>query len=209
MKLYRLEPAAFPWTPVKIAVVTGLSDVRHCELAEDQRLLLESIDVPSEWKVMRNFPFVAARVGTRRSSLLRASLANGYQFLNARRLMTSAAPHWRALFASTDRLLLLVGSCGYQFVADALRFNPGGTAVQVLSLGPVGFRRARRMDSCVVQGEGDWISRLFVATADVRLRGVGHMDYWGHEQVREVVRDWVRRKTSESSASAAIFRSLA
>jgi hypothetical protein len=123
---------------------------------------------------------------------------NAAQFLAARldrRFQSELARHLQPLFDQTgQRLVLLCGSCGLELLAAAWPrlAMPAGLRVLAIALGPVG----RRLPSAgalvrlhVIQGAGDWISRLGCrGSPDLRVRA-GHMSYLDHREVRaEVVR---------------------
>ncbi|MCC9598961.1 hypothetical protein LOC67_00205 [Stieleria sp. JC731] len=221
------EPAVeHATTPVKIAIVTGLSDPNHCSLSEDQRSLLDSIEVPDEWKVRRNFPFVeTSKSDSTAPGIMAASLANARQFIASHRVSFRelAYPHWQALFRSAERFYFVTGSCGIQLLRSIdhnmqqHRFLKH-KRIEVLSLGPVSFRspaipvqtgqaQAGRLHTLRVQtarGDRDWISGLFYRRVDYPIKGVGHMQYWQNSEVRTLVSRWLSHRISKLSEAEAI-----
>lgn len=233
MKILRNPPATHLFTPVKIAIVTGLSDPCHCRLSPCQWDLLQRLDVPEEWKIYQNFPFVgsetdansppatpqttrertsdysAASSSNTLVSLVRASLANGCQFGESHfaHYRMAAAPHWNALRQSTEQLLLITGSCGLQLAYAGLdALSPKHAEVRILALGPVAFHRPN-CSVTSIQGTHDYISRIFLRKADQKVKRLAHLEYWQNAEVREMIRRWLFNNISESSAREAISRS--
>ena len=198
MKLLGNVPAYHSTTSVKVAIVTGLSDPESTRLSPDQMAFLDAMPMPEECKVRVNFPFLPTRTSDHAPSLAIASWNNGRQFLasQGRHFCDRAKPHWQALCDSTDRLLLVTGSCGHQMI-DGIRDCQNVPAVRVLALGSVrlgrcGFRSTR------ILGRRDWIACWFSPHCEHVLAGVGHLDYWNHETVTGIAANWIRNNLSES-----------
>ncbi len=208
MKLLDQPPVTHSFSPVKIAIVTGLSQPTHCKLSTDQSRLLQSIEAPESWKVYRNFPFVGSpsesnsieKPGT--PNLLAASIANGRQFLCSHRASyrRTSAPHWQALLSSTPHVLLILGSCGMQLVNTIDRAALSSVRIEALALGPVSLRTPP-FEVETLRGTRDWISGLFYRHVDYPMECVGHMDYWADENVNHMVRHWVSNRISRLSAA--------
>lgn len=192
-------PVAWPHARVRIVWLTGLSDPRRCELSEAQEAFLRRLDAPEECKLYRNFPYLPCDGNAASPPLLRASLRNGRQFLaasgwrsnTAADYRSAAALHWQALARSTDRLLILAGSCGLEIVRRCLACSESSIAdVRIAALGPVGWTRPP-CETLLVQGSRDYVSRLFFRRPDVLVPSVGHMNYLSSDQVFDVVNRWV------------------
>ena len=203
MSLLRNPPANHPPSDVKVAIVTGLSNPRSTRLSAVQHTFLDTLPVPEPYKVRSNFPFVETRRPKHEPSLLAASWNNGYQFASSlrRRFRKEAKPHWQALCDSTDRLLIITGSCGQQLI-DALEDCDRLPNVAVLALGPVRLRSSRFVATKIL-GSRDWIARWFTPNCDHLVPGVGHLDYWKHETVIGIATTWTQNNLSGSSVQEA------
>ena len=180
--LYSRPPAPFPRTPVKVALLTGLSDPSSCALSESQTALLTSLKLAEDWVVGRNFPWIADSPGVSPIPLWRASLSNARQFFRSRGRIyqETALPHLTNLADSCERgLILITGSCGAEILNRLFRPFLAGKLLHVIACGPV-MSSPPQFPCTSIQGSADWISRAFVRRADVIIPGAGHMDYWNH-----------------------------
>ncbi|MEZ6015035.1 MAG: hypothetical protein R3F49_07980 [Planctomycetota bacterium] len=200
-----VRPAAFEHAPLRVVWISGASDPRACGLSDAQAALLRAC--AADDSVATNFPFVAGRPA-REVPLWIASLSNLVQFLSASTPLFrwAAARHWRALCASSERVLVIAGSCGAQLLRALERATPPGVEVRAIALGPVAWRAPACLEVALV-GERDRIARPFVRAGGgarvVSVPGVGHMDYLASELVLGAVRGWVRAHMESWSASRA------
>ncbi|MGD9128789.1 MAG: hypothetical protein PVH19_15540, partial [Planctomycetia bacterium] len=172
--IYAQSAAAYPFTPVKIVFLTGLSNPWSCALSDIQRTFMSSLDFPESWKVYRNFPWTDGEERSPLPPLWKASFHNGWQFLLAstpffRRI---AQPHWNAMLRTTEHLLVITGSCGLQ-IANCLQTGQPSSAprVDLLGIGPVAWRRPK--SNCrLVQGKRDYLSRFLLRKVEDRLAGL-------------------------------------
>lgn len=181
-------PVKFPHTPAKVAFLTGLSNPTSCSLHRTYQQFMSALDCPEPWKIYLNFPYIPSNEDEEKVSLLTASLSNGYQFFWARspRYRKAAQHHLINLFSSTDKLFLIVGSCGLEILNQAWTETIAIDRVFIVALGPVA--RHRPIASCTfVQGSGDYISRLFFNNADIVIPQIGHMNYVTDRRVFELV----------------------
>ncbi|MEZ6134886.1 MAG: hypothetical protein R3C53_08255 [Pirellulaceae bacterium] len=213
MKILELPPILHVPTTWKVAIVTGLSDPTHCRLSATQLEFLNELRTATQQAlghvehgtfVENNFPFVAIpdSPDTTQPSLFRASLNNSWQYTICRResYRKSAARHWQTLIQSTDRLLLITGSCGLQLATQGLWKNAAHSGeIEVLALGPVANRQLAEQlfRLTVVQGKRDWLSRRF-CSADVMIPGMRHLEYWSDKRVRKVATEWLLNRISVS-----------
>lgn len=167
--------------------MSGLSDPTTCALSEVQRRFLAAVRVPEECKVYWNFPYVPSDRGRQDPPLWLASVRNGRQFLLASTLdyRRAARRHWRALADSTDHLLVITLSCGLEILNHLLGPEDGGRSLDVVALGPVASGRPR-VPCLLVQGDADYVSKLFFRRRDVHLSGVQHLEYFQHPQVLDL-----------------------
>jgi hypothetical protein len=184
-------PVLLPYTPVKVAFLTGLSNPASCSLSRAYQQFLFHLGCPEAWKIYLNFPYIPSADDTEdeeKVSLLNASMANFRQFLGAPspQYRESAQRHLTSLCASADALFLVVGSCGLEILNQAWTGAIDCDRVRIVALGPVARRRP--CASCtLIQGAHDYISRLFFREVDVVLPNVGHMDYVTDRRVFELV----------------------
>lgn len=193
----------------RIAFLTGQSDPGRCALSPAQRKVFDALAADRDGidLVPLNFPWNAATASWRRVPLLRASLANGRQYLAARRgTLTPFAPQdidaARDWLQAAPRTLLLVGSCGLSLL-DAL-LAPMDTSVrarlQVIAYGAVAPRWPADIGGVQLRGDRDRIARWF-GPGDgpaPRMLSCGHMDYLDHATVADAARaqfDWLRGAT--------------
>lgn len=191
--IYSQPPTNHPVTPVKIALLTGLSNPWNCALSDVQRDFLASLHLPESWKVYRNFPWTTGGDVPAATPLWRASFHNAWQFLAAstplyRRL---GRTHWEALVHSTDHVVVLAGSCGLQIANCLLTECPArATRIDILGFGPVAWRRPP-VKHRLVQNRGDAISRCFFRKAEDVLAGAGHMNYLEDPRLTEIAEQWI------------------
>lgn len=191
------------YTPMKLAIVSGLSDPSTCALSDIQRDFLTRVDAPESAKVDRNFPFVDTRAPRRDPHLLVASWRNTTQFFAAsqRTYVEHAKRHWRALRDSTDTLFVITLSCGLEIVRNVLEKDDHA---HILALGPVA-RALPHVPCTLIRGTRDPISRFFFRQAVV-IPNLGHLDYFRSNDVLRITNEWICSNTSKSSAAVSISR---
>lgn len=200
MKILRQPPVAYARLPLRVAVVTGLSNPASCELTQPQRDLIALPELPVDSVIGWNFPFIPESPATQTSepSLLKASLSNCLHFVRtyAAGYQRLATPHWEALLSATDRVIMVTGSCGLQLINTSDYLREHSFRIRILAFGPVANAQPR-FSTTLLQGSRDYLSKLWFRKADITIPGVGHMDYWTHPKVREVATQWLRDKISE------------
>lgn len=190
----------------RIAFLTGQSDPGRCALSPVQCATLDAL-APHAGDIdllPHNFPWTADTAPWRPVPLLRASVANGRQYLAARRgdvpgLSTSAREAARAQLFAAPRTLLLVGSCGL-VVLDALiaPFDAAQRArLRAVSYGGVAPRWPVGIHGSQLRGSRDRIAAWFGPADGPRHIAVdhGHMDYLDGTAVVEAARAhlaWLR-----------------
>ena len=200
-------PTLHPYTALKVVLLSGLSDPATCALSEQQMRFLESLDAPEEAKVWWNFPYVVCSEPRRTPPLWLASWRNTWQFFRASRnpYRDAARRHWRALVESTERLLVITLSCGIEIVNHCVDASDVSRDIHLIALGPVAFRRPV-LPHTLVQGKGDYLSKLFFRRPDVEITGAGHMNYLHHPDVAQLCRE-LCNNTLRSSAAVSICHS--
>jgi hypothetical protein len=193
-------PAHHSLTKLKVVLLSGLSDPRTTALSARQTEFLAALDAPDEAKIYWNFPYVPCSATRKQPPLWLASWRNGQQFFAASRnpYRDAARAHWRALTASTDRLVVITLSCGVEIVNHCTDERDGDRDIHVVALGPVAWRRPA-LPHTLVQGAHDYISKAFFRHADVELAGVHHMNYLDNEQVAELCSNTLRSGAAAST----------
>lgn len=182
----------------RIAFITGQSDPGRCALSPVQRATLDAFIAHADGidPVELNFPWHDDSAPWRPVPLLRASLANGRQYLAARRgtlhaLSPAQCDAARARLLQAPRTLLLAGSCGLALL-DALcaPFDATQRArLRIVAYGAVGPRWPRGIDGLQLRGDRDRIAVRF-GPGDgppPRALACGHMDYLDSDAARAVV----------------------
>lgn len=188
---------AHVWTPRKVVFCSGASDPKSCALSPAQWDFLHKLPVADDEKVLANFPWLAEFESPRPPPpLWSASWHNASQFWQASRsrFRTHAVRHWNSLVRSCDELLIVTLSCGLEIVNGCLASEAAASApcenesarragrLFVLALGPVAWERPR-VPHRLIAGSRDIISYPFFRSPDLRLTGVGHLDYLTHPVV--------------------------
>lgn len=190
----------------RIAFLTGQSDPGRCALSPMQRRVLDHLAraAPDLDCTPHNFPWPAETPPWRAVPLPRASLANGRQYLAARRgrlpsFATGDIETARSRLRDAPRTLLLTGSCGLSLL-DAIiaTFDDAERArLRVVAYGAVAPRWPQGIVGTVLRGERDRIARWF-GPADgptPRSLACGHLDYLDHAAVVDAAREqfaWLR-----------------
>ncbi len=184
------------------AWLTGQSSYRHSQLSPQQLAVLDEISDVGYETIRAGFPYNrrALSIPYAPEPLVRASLRNLSQFLTALArpaFSLEVARHLQPLIDSAShRLLLLCGSAGLQLFASALpRLSiPPTLRIGLVGVGPVClspaavFRSHPAIDLFVIQGVGDWISRLGCRTGADARPPVGHLGYTRNPEARRVLR---------------------
>src|SRR5262245_36362238 len=123
----RLEQAVqrpLPIAAMRVALLTGQSDLEGSALSPAQRAFLDAIAVPGMAVTSIGFPFDPAEDSRHEMpARWRASLANARQYVwaatNARYRALSAAALQRLIDATRSVLVLVTGSCGLAIASGA------------------------------------------------------------------------------------------
>ena len=194
----------------RVAFLTGQSDPGRGALSPVQRATLDALAARSDGIDFdpQQFPWDRATAAWRPIPLLRASLANGRQYLDARRgvlhgMSSAQCDDARARLLAPPRTLLLVGSCGLALL-DALiaPFDDDARArLRIVAYGAVAPRWPRSIDGVQLRGDRDRIA-AWLGPADgpaPQRVAAGHMDYLDADGARDAVLaaartqfDWLR-----------------
>lgn len=190
----------------RLAFLTGQSDPGRCALSPAQRAVLARLSAEADGIALEphNFPWPIAAPPWRAVPLLRASLANGRQYLAARRgalreIDADQRSFAQARLREAPRSLLLVGSCGLTLL-DALiaPFAMHERArLRVVAYGAVAPRWPAGVDGVQLRGHRDRIADWLGPDNGPVPRRVDHdhLDYLDGDAVLLAVReqlDWLR-----------------
>jgi len=199
--LQRLTAASaeFPAVESRILLLTGQSSFASSALSPAQHSFLDAVTPPGFAVERTGFPFDAsfARAGFRNIGMASASARNAkqvYWSMYSSEFVAVLARRLQLLLHSTSqRLILITGSCGLQLanVAWPRLQVPVALAVNVVALGPASFEPPR-MRATVVQGRRDAWSRLFYKGRVDHVCECGHLMYWESQEVRTLVRGILR-----------------
>ena len=185
----------------RVVWLSGQSSPDHAALAPGQRRLLAAAEGFDP--VPNGYPFPAQDGPWRPTGLLGASARNARQFRALRRdarAPAAVAARLDPLFALTsDRLLVVCGSLGLELLLVGLTGlghvrggPPDRPRLRVVALGPVSGPVPDDLDTWVVQGRRDPLTRL-AHRGRPRLRpDCGHLGYAAHPAVREFVGEAAR-----------------
>lgn len=188
-------PTTHPQARWKVVLLSGLSDPASTALSRSQQAFLDRLDLPAANRVDANFPYLPAdRREQRAVPIVVASWRNFRQFREAARppYRDRATMHWDALARSCDGLLVITLSCGLEILNACLQAGHRPRAIDVVALGPVAWGRPP-VSHLLVRGERDRIANPWFRECDLRLPGVGHLDYLQSPAVLELVRERVAR----------------
>jgi hypothetical protein len=174
-------------------LLTGQSDPASCDLSPAQRAFLEALPLPAADKVLLNFPYAEDTAAWRPTWLPLASVRHVRQFTASRQpvfVSRHRAPV-RARIERAERTLILAGSLGLELLLNLQLARETLDRLHVFAYGPVARGRPD-CDCILVQGRGDWISRLWFPAVDHRV-DCGHLDYLESPDVLRLCVDVVRR----------------
>lgn len=194
----------------RVAFLTGQSDPGRGALSPVQRNALQALADGNDDLHFdpHQFPWHSAAGAWRPVPLLRASIANGRQYLGARRgllhgVSMTQRDSAREHLLHAPRTLLLVGSCGLAlFDALIAAFDDNDRArLRVVAYGAVAPRWPRSIDGTQLRGDRDRIA-AWLGPGDgppPQRIAAGHMDYLDGDPARNPVisaaraqLDWLR-----------------
>jgi len=89
-------------------------------------------------------------------------------------------------------LLVITLSCGIEIANHCIGEDDvsrdASRDILLIALGPVAYRRPI-VPHTLVQGKGDYLSKVFFRQPDVEIAGAGHMNYLHHPDVAQVCRE--------------------
>jgi hypothetical protein len=191
---------------LQIAFFTGQSRPTSCALSPQQRTFLDRLVAASgAVPVDLNFPYVMKTPPWQPTPLLRASVNNARQFLQARRGSFRALHRNSviALVARATRTVFLSGSCGLELLRRLELPAQTLGRIAFVAYGPVTKSRPA-CEGVVVQGRRDWISRAFSSCRPDRRVACGHLDYLADETFARICADFVASQSEPSRRTHAV-----
>jgi hypothetical protein len=180
---------------LQVGILTGQSDPARCGLSPAQQAFLDAM-VPRALQIPQNFPYDSRSAVYRHSSLLKASLNNGWLYFRSRShaFRRRHQPTLESLLSQSDATIFIAGSCGLELFNNLALPPLLLSRVQIVAYGPV----ARRRPNCrheLIGARGDAISRRFFPRPDHSV-DCSHLGYLANDDVRMLCSAFVSRAMS-------------
>ena len=196
-------PVVHPSTPLKVVLLSGLSDPTSCALSQSQQQFLDRLSVPRDSKIYANFPYLPPDRAEQASiPLPLAGWRNLSQFLRAGKspYREHAVAHWNSLVGSCDGLLVITISCGLEILNACLSTGTRPAAMEVLALGPIAWNRPP-VPHILVRGSRDYVINPLFRSVDIVLPRVGHLNYLNNPAVIELAEQRIQSLTLRTRPS--------
>jgi len=179
--------------PFQVAFITGMSNPESWHLSPQQQAFIGCLGLQKAEINRLNFPYCAGSKPFKKTNIVRASVENIKMFVFCRgeRYQQEYAPSVKALFDRAEHTLFLSGSCGLALLSNLKLPASYWEKISVFAYGPVSIHQPP-CNTLIVQGEKDWISRLFVKQADHSVPG-GHMSYLQAQQVSDLCQQYIAK----------------
>ncbi|WP_374519520.1 hypothetical protein [Undibacterium squillarum] len=178
---------------LQIAMLNGRSNPANWALSPAQQAFLRQLGGADRHLTGMNFPYLPVEKAYQPTALLRASLANSKEYLNARIpwFRRRYRPVVQALLQQAEHTVFVAGSCGLELL-NCLQLAPSDLEkISVFAYGPVARARPA-CHSLLVQGRADWISRRWFADADIVV-DADHLNYLQQDEVLQHCRQFIDR----------------
>ena len=180
---------------LQVGMLTGQSDPPRCGLSPAQQAFLDAM-VPRTLQIPQNFPYDSRSAHHRHTSLLKASVNNGWLYFRSRSraFRQRHRPALESLLSQSDATIFIAGSCGLELFNNLALPAPLLCRVRIVAYGPV----ARRRPNCrheLIGGRGDAISRQFFPKPDHSV-DCSHLGYLANDAVRMLCSAFVSRAMS-------------
>lgn len=174
---------------IALAFLTGQSTPGRTALSPAQTAFLDALDLPGVEPLRVNFPYHPDPAPHAEAPLLRASLANGRQYLHSRtaEFRERHREAFMAVFAPFAQVVFLAGSCGLELLRNLELPTAFRQRCHVFAYGPVARGRIDCARLCLVQGSLDLFSRAWFPRVDHHLPG-GHLGYLAQPEMRTLFR---------------------
>jgi hypothetical protein len=183
--------------PRRVALLSGQSVLERSPLPPVQADFLATV-VPDGWHdLSAGFPFDADSAPAMPAPFVTAAQNSIRQYLWAvgrpsyARLVAAALDRLTA--ATTERLVLITGSCGLaMFKAAEPYLQSPGPALTIIALGPVGAPPASGLGFRSILGDADRWSRLLHRRPADHVILSDHYGYWASDEARNLVAGYLR-----------------
>lgn len=178
---------------LQIAMLNGRSKPDCWALSPAQHAFLMQLSGQGRHLVLNNFPYLPSDKPYQPVPLLRASLANAREYLNARTpwFRRRYRPLVQQLLAQAEHTVFVAGSCGLELLSSLRLPAADLQKLSVFAYGPVA-RTKPACHSLLVQGRADWISRRWFAEADL-LVDADHLNYLQQPEVLQHCRQFIEQ----------------
>lgn len=180
------------------AFMTGHS-VRGCTgLSTEQADFLRRSDLPEGRWLSYNFPYHETSQYLR-PNLIRASLNNfcHYYFSRFGGFRDRHREQVIGIFSGYEKVILLAGSCGLELLNNLELPGDIRSRLHIFSYGPVSRKLPDTASHMMVQGSGDFISRIFHRRAEHRCES-SHMSYLQSPETLRLFNSFCRRTLEKS-----------
>lgn len=180
---------------MKIAFMTGLSDFNNTSLSHLQNKFLSKLDVDNNDKIYLNFPYEKTNKRVENVNIITASISNAIQyFLFRTKWLLKKESKLKEIINNEDKVILLVGSCGLEIIRNLSLSEEEKNKLFIISYGGVSKQKPKYKNLLLIQGDDDWIARLFIKECDIKVKS-NHMNYLESEEffnlVNNKVKEWI------------------
>ena len=181
---------------IQIAFMTGRSIRDNRQLSVEQRDCLSQLNRPGRKLIMSNFSYEQESLESsalREVGLLSASLNNSRDYITSR--WPSFRKRYQAPFIDfldlAHHTIIISGSCGLELFNNLHLPERLMNTTSIIAYGAVARKRPR-CHHLLVQGDRDWISRIWFRRGDYQI-SCGHMDYLTNTRWLEILEQFIKR----------------
>ncbi|WP_158658169.1 hypothetical protein [Agarilytica rhodophyticola] len=182
---------------LQVAFITGKSNPKSWCLSPPQKKFINSLGLKKEEISLLNFPYCKSSETFKPVNIVQASYENIkiFCFSQTKVYRQKYLSSVREFLDNTSYTLLISGSCGLELLSNLRLPKSYQNKIHIFAYGPVSIKMPPA-NSILVQGEKDWISRIFFKEVDFLVPG-GHMSYMDQEEVIDICRQYILKTKSE------------
>lgn len=178
---------------MKIAFMTGLSSWNNNKLSPIQETFLNNLKTEEKNKIYLNFPFIDKNQVYKKPHIILASISNACQYFLSKTIwIKKHQKELRELLKTEKVLLLLVGSCGLEILRNMDLSTMDRNKIHVITYGGVAKKTPDYKYITLVQGDKDWISRLWIKEYDLIIQS-DHMNYLESEELLNFTNQYIEK----------------
>lgn len=178
---------------MKIAFITGLSDLGNNSLSPEQTSFLKSLQTHEENKIYCNFPYTETKKHYKKTNIILASFSNSLQyFLSRTKLLDKNTEQLKKMLKENDKVLLLSGSCGLELLNNMKFSKEEKQKLHIIAYGAVARKIPDFVYLTLVQGDKDWIARLWIHVYDIKIKA-NHMNYLQSNELVNFVNNYIEK----------------